>query len=438
MSGMTPMDVTATLPHTALADALDEAREFTDSLLHPLNDHELMRQFTPLQSPLAWDLAHIAHYEELWLVREISGGDATDARFDDVYDAFAHARSERAGLDLLEPSEARRFRRAVRLRALANLDRLDEAPNQRLALDGYAVGLVVQHELQHVETMCQTLQAASGLEYPCTDPPISSVADVAGDVLIPAGPFTMGTSSEPWAYDNEREAHTVDLRAFRIDLTAVTNAAYAEFVASGGYRDRSHWSMAGWEWLREAHAEAPLAWVRNSSGSMRRRFGRLEEIPPSEPVQHVSFHEAEAYARWAGRRLPTEMEWEKAATWTPSDEKLAMPWGDEPHAGRANTGRARFSPAPVGAHPAGASPWGCLGMLGDVWEWTSSTFAAYPGFSAFPYREYSEAFFGDDYRVLRGGSWATHPLIARPTFRNWDRPERRQIFSGFRTARDAF
>jgi iron(II)-dependent oxidoreductase len=154
-------------------------------------------------------------------------------------------------------------------------------------------------------------------------------------------------------------------------------------------------------------------------------------------VQHVSFFEAEAYAAWAGRRLPTEQEWEAAATWTPDGGKLRQPWGDAPHAGRANVGRARFAPAPVGSFPDGVSPCGCHGMIGDVWEWTSSPFQPYPGFAAFPYPEYSAAFFDGGYRVLRGGSWATHPLVARATFRNWDHPQRRQIFSGFRTARDA-
>jgi iron(II)-dependent oxidoreductase len=434
---MTSLEEIIDSRQAALARALAEATEYTDSLLAPLDDDQLMRQFTPLQSPLVWDIAHIAHYEELWLVRKITGGEATDERLDDVYDAFAHSRADRGGLQLLGPGDARAFRASVRERSLDNLDRLEQAADERLALDAYAVGLVMQHELQHAETMCQTLQAAPGLEYPLTDEPEPSAVSAGGDVLVPGGPFELGSSNEPWAYDNEREAHTVDLPAFRIDTTAVTNAAYGEFIGDGGYRERRHWSDAGWEWLRDERAEAPLAWLRNGAGFVRRRFGRIEEIPAGEPVQHVCYFEAEAYASWAGRRLPSEAEWEKAATWTPQGEKLVQPWGDAPHAGRANTGRVRFAPAPVGTYPAGASPWGCHGMLGDVWEWTSSPFTAYPGFSAFPYREYSEVFFGGDYRVLRGGSWATHPYVARATFRNWDHPQRRQIFSGFRTARDA-
>jgi gamma-glutamyl hercynylcysteine S-oxide synthase len=171
---------------------------------------------------------------------------------------------------------------------------------------------------------------------------------------------------------------------------------------------------------------------------MRIRFGRREPLPGAEPVQHVCWFEADAYARWAGKRLPTEAEWEKAATWDRVGEKRRYPWGDEePGDEHANLGQRRFGPAPAGSFPAGASAWGCQQLLGEVWEWTSSDFAPYPGFEAFPYREYSEVFFGSEYKVLRGGSWATHPVVARGTFRNWDYPIRRQIFAGFRCARDA-
>jgi iron(II)-dependent oxidoreductase len=423
----------------AYAASLADARRYTDDLVAPLADDDLVRQHSDLQSPLAWDLAHIAHYEELWLIREITGEAGTDPRYDDLYDAFAHPRAERVALELLTPAEARAFRASVRRRVMARLERLDEAPDPRLAHDGYAVGLVVQHELQHAETMCQTLQAGD-LPYPGAHAPATPTvtpAAVAGDVLVDGGTCVIGTSTEPWAYDNERDAHTVDVPAFRIDVAPVTNAAYAAFIDDGGYRRRRHWTDEGWEWACAERADAPLGWRRAATGFERQRLGRFEPVPAEEPVQHVSWFEAAAYAAWAGRRLPTEVEWEKAATWTADGRKLRHPWGDDVHAGRANVGRVRFAPAPVGTFPDGVSPWGCHGMLGDVWEWTSSPFRPYPGFAPFPYPEYSEAFFDGGYRVLRGGSWATHPLVARATFRNWDHPQRRQIFSGFRTARDA-
>jgi iron(II)-dependent oxidoreductase len=259
-------------------------------------------------------------------------------------------------------------------------------------------------------------------------------------VLVGAGPFTMGTDDLSRAYDNERPAHVVDLPAFWIDTTPVSNHAFQDFVESGGYGEPRWWRPEGWRWRQEANLQHPQFWRREGPSEWSRlRFGYREELPPDEPVQHVCWYEADAYARWAGRRLPTEAEWEKTASWDPSaGRQRPFPWGaaaaDER---RANLGQRHFGPAPVGAYPEGTSATGVLGLLGDVWEWTASDFLPYPGFAAFPYREYSEVFFGSDYKVLRGGSWATHPSAIRTTFRNWDYPIRRQIFAGFRCARDA-
>jgi iron(II)-dependent oxidoreductase len=247
-------------------------------------------------------------------------------------------------------------------------------------------------------------------------------------VLIDGGSFTMGTDAASWAYDNERPAHTVVLEPYRIDTTPVTNRAYEEFVRAGGYDDRRLWSSAGWAWRREAGLTSPGTWAPDGAGGwVRTRFGRTESVPPDEPVQHVCWYEAAAFARWAGARLPTEAEWERAALGSDAAASNLWPVGGAPH---------RWAPAPVGT---GHSPSdaGAFGMLGDVWEWTSSDFHGYPGFTSFPYREYSEVFFGPDYKVLRGGSWATHPAAVRTSFRNWDFPIRRQIFAGFRCARDA-
>jgi iron(II)-dependent oxidoreductase len=250
----------------------------------------------------------------------------------------------------------------------------------------------------------------------------------------------MGTDVDPWAYDNEMPAHEVELAPFWIDTAPVDNASFLGFVGSGGYGDSRWWTEEGWAWRQKAGLEHPQFWQREGAGSWsRRRYGRIEALPLDEPVQHVCWYEADAFARWAGKRLPTEAEWEMAASWdSTARRKLRFPWGDEaPEEHRANLGQRRFGPAPVGAYPAGASPWGCHQMVGDVWEWTSTDFLPYPGFASFPYREYSEVFFGGGYKVLRGGSWATHPVAIRTTFRNWDWPIRRQIFCGFRCARDA-
>jgi iron(II)-dependent oxidoreductase len=379
-------------------------------------------------SPLIWDLAHIGNYEEQWLLREAAGAPAVDASLDDIYDAFRHPRPNRPSLPLLGPVEARRYIAEVRGRVLDTLDVVD-LDGRPLLSGGFVYGMVVQHEHQHDETMLATLQLMDGAGYrPLAPPPPPATIDLAvdGEVTVPAGPFLMGTDDEAWAYDNERPAHVVDLPAFRIDAAPVTNRAYAEFIADGGYDDRRWWGDDGWAWRQEADLRHPGFWRAEGDGGWSRlRFGWREDLPLDEPVQHVCWHEADAYARWAGKRLPTEAEWEKAASGAP---------GAGP--GTANLGGALFRPAPVGAYPSGASRYGCHQMIGDVWEWTSSDFEPYPGFATFPYREYSEVFFGSGYKVLRGGSWATSPAAVRATFRNWDYPIRRQIFAGFRCARD--
>jgi gamma-glutamyl hercynylcysteine S-oxide synthase len=422
---------------SALAAELDGARRRTLELLAPLPDEELVKQHSPLMSPLAWDLAHTGHFEELWLLRRIAGEHASDGRFDRIYDAFESPRAERPALDLLSPPEARAYLADVRSRVLDVLEGVDLDSSDHLLRDAFVYHMIIQHEYQHQETILATLQLRDGA-YPLEDEPEPRVEPPGhAEVLVEGGPFVMGTDDESWAYDNERDAHEVQLPAFWIDTAPITNAAYLEFVEAGGYADRRHWSDEGWAWRTESGAEHPQFWKPDGEWT-RLRFGRIEKLPAGEPVQHVCWFEADAYARWAGKRLPTEAEWEKAATWDPDHGKRRYPWGEadaEPE--HANLGQRRFRPAAAGSFAAGESPSGCRQLLGDVWEWTSSNFLPYPGFEAFPYREYSEVFFGSEYKVLRGGSWATHPVVARATFRNWDYPVRRQIFAGFRCARDA-
>jgi len=416
-----------------IAAALEESRRRTLALLAPVPDDLQHVQVSELMSPLCWDLAHIGHYEELWLVRTLAGAAPSVARYDDVYDAFRHPRRERPSLDILDAVGARAYDATVRARVLDVLDAVDLDDGDPLLTDGFVYGMVVQHEHQHDETLLATLQLMHDFVHPDADgdgtaPRPSSPPSAAfpADVLVAGGSFVMGTDTEPWAYDNERPAHTERIDAFRIDTTAVTNGAYARFVEAGGYDDPACWTEAGWAWRTEAGVRAPQFWTRTADGGWaRRRFGRVEPIPGDEPVQHVCWYEADAYARWTGSRLPTEAEWELAARGSPA--ATANLWREGAH---------RFAPSPVTAGCDRASGCGASGMLGDVWEWTASDFTPYPGFRAFPYREYSEVFFGSEYKVLRGGSWATHPSAARTTFRNWDYPIRRQIFAGFRCARD--
>jgi gamma-glutamyl hercynylcysteine S-oxide synthase len=438
------MDVSTDLKERS-AQALEEVRRRSLSLLEPLDETALRRQHSPLMSPLVWDLAHVGNYEDLWLVRAVGGQCGVDPDLDEIYDAFRHVRAERPRLPLLGPADARRYISRVRGRALDILEGIEFDPAVPLLADGFVIGLVVQHEHQHDETMLATLQLMEGDGYRpvAPAPPAAAVASgAAPEVLVPAGPFAMGTDDEAWAYDNERPRHVVDVPAFWIDTCPVTNAQFQAFMEDGGYQRPELWVAEGWAFQLESRFEAPRFWRRDGAGSWsRNRFGWLEAVPPDEPVQHVSWYEADAFARWRGRRLPTEQEWEKAARWAPTSDAAGprrFPWGDaDPTPERANLGGRHFRPAPAGAYPGGAAPCGAEQLIGDVWEWTASDFEPYPGFVSFPYREYSEVFFGPAYKVLRGGSWATHPSAVRTTFRNWDYPIRRQIFAGFRCARDA-
>jgi iron(II)-dependent oxidoreductase len=417
-----------------IAAELERVRARTLALLAPLSDDVLCRQPSPIVSPLVWDLAHIGHFEELWLVRALGAGGALAARTDDVYDASRHARSERTRLELFTPAEARSYLEQVRERTLATLSSARLEGDDPLLRDAFVYGLVLQHELQHQETMLLTLQLLGPVGYPLPDLGAATTGRQPwGEVRIDGGAAVVGTDDDPWAYDNERPSHEIELAPFWIDAVPVTNGAYAAFVAAGGYEDERLWTADGWRWRCESAVAMPGSWRREGGDAFsRERFGVREPVPEAEPVQHVCAHEADAFARWAGRRLPSEQEWETAAR---SDGR--WPWGDAPPTPeRANLGWQRLSPAAAGSLPAGASAAGVHQLVGDVWEWTSSTFGGWPGFEAFPYREYSEDFFGEGYRVLRGGSWATDPLVARTTFRNWDLPQRRQILAGLRTARD--
>lgn len=426
------------LRRRALA-ALLAARDRTSLLTTCVEEPELIAQHSPLMSPLVWDLAHIGNQEELWLLRAVAGRDAMRPEIDGLYDAFEHPRSERPSLPLLAPAEARGYAAEVRGRAL---DVLESTPFRGSPLTdaGFAFGMIAQHEQQHDETMLITHQLRSGptaltAPDPAPAPPFKGPAEV----LVPGGPFAMGTSTEPWALDNERPAHHRLVPPFYIDTTPVTNADFQRFIADGGYEEQRWWAPAGWDMVRGNGLSAPLFWRREGGQWLRRHFGTVEPVPADEPVLHVSWYEADAYARWAGRRLPTEEEWEKAARHDPaSDRSMRYPWGDaDPTPERANLGQRHLRPAPAGSYPAGESPLGVRQLIGDVWEWTSSDFLPYPGFAAFPYREYSDVFFGGDYKVLRGGAFSVDEVACRGTFRNWDHPVRRQIFSGFRTARDA-
>jgi iron(II)-dependent oxidoreductase len=426
-----------------LSARLEEVRDRTLGLVAPLDDEWVGRTPDPIMSPPAWDLAHIAAYEELWLVTRLSEQRPLHPDLQATYDAFETPRAVRGEIRILDGRESREYMQAVRRAALEVMSHADMSPDgPELTADGFVWAMVAQHEAQHDETLLQTLQLMPpGAYSPCVGalPPGDDRIGAPDPVHIAGGTIVMGAPGAGGALDCEKPAHVRDVAPFRLDRNPVTIGRHLEFIRDGGYHDERLWSTEGWAWRQGEGVEAPLHWQPDGAGGWTRTwFGCTEDVDPAEILCHVSFHEAEAHARWAGGRLPTEHEWEFAARHDPaSPDDAWAPWGHARHDGRANLGQVSFRPSRVGAYPDGVAPTGCAHMMGDVWEWTSTEFDAYPGFRAFPYREYAEPFFRDGYRVLRGGSWATQSVAARTTFRNWDLPQRRQIFSGVRVAWDA-
>jgi len=392
----------------AIAERLGEARERTLLLIEPLTEEQLNRVYSPILSPLVWDLGHIANFEELWLVERVGGREPLRGELGRFYDAIENPRDTRGELPILKGDECLSYLEQVRERTLEVLDEADlDYPDDPLLRDAFIYEMLIAHEHQHNETMLQLIQMVEAYEPVRRDPgPAAEPAPQGPEMIeVDRGEAEVGAGPDGFAYDNERPRHTREVGPFWIDRTPVTNGAFAQF-------------------LDETDAEPPRYWKRDGEGGWGRTcMGRIEPLDPGQPVIHVSWHQADSFARWAGKRLPTEFEWEAAAC------------GADPE--RANLDQLGFGCAPAGAYADGCADCGAVQMIGDVWEWTSSDFRSYPGFEPFPYPEYSQVFFGDEYKVLRGGSWATSSNVIRPTFRNWDLPERSQIFAGFRCARDA-
>jgi iron(II)-dependent oxidoreductase len=377
-------------------------------LLEPLDDEQLNRVYSPILSPLAWDLGHIANFEELWLVQTIGGREPLRGDLGRLYDAIENPRKTRGQLPILRDDELRSYLDQVRERTLDVLDEVElDGADDPLLRDGFIYEMLIAHEHQHNETMLQLLQMVDRYEPAITDP--APAAEPVGDgpemVRVEGGEYEVGAPESGFAYDNERPRHIIELDRFWIDRTPVTNADYVRFVEQTG-------------------ARLPMYWQPDADGGyVRSAMGRSDPLQPQHPVIHVCWEEADAFARWAGKRLPNECEWEAASAGADRE--------------RANLDQLAFGTAPAGAYAEAASDCGAVQTLGDVWEWTATDFRPYPGFEPFPYPEYSQAFFGDTYKVLRGGSWATRRNVIRPSFRSWDLPQRRQIFAGFRCARDA-
>ena len=427
-----------------LIEALREARERTLELIEDLSDEHLMGPRLRIVNPLRWEIGHVAWFQEFWILRHLGGLPPILTHGDSLYDSARVAHDTRWDLPLPSRAETLSYMKQVLERVCDSSDR-----RMRGARDGYDeayfLHLVLFHEQMHAEAITYTRQTLCyrrpqlGLDFQS----VGNVTEaVSGDANIPGGRFVLGASPDQmFVFDNEQRPHEVEVKPFSISKTAVTNGEFAAFVEDGGYTRRELWSEEGWRWRRNAGAEHPVYWERQSNGRwLRRDFDNWVELRDRVAVIHVNWYEADAYCRWAGRRLPTEAEWEMAASCEQSVDggsisgrKRTYPWGDDqPTGDRASLDWRAMGCIEVNALGEGDSAFGCRQMIGNTWEWTSTSFGPYPGFVAGPYKEYSEPWFGD-HKVLRGGCWATRSSLIRNAYRNFYTPDRRDVWAGFRT-----
>ena len=423
-------------PAQMLRQLLLDARSRTLALARDLQPSQLLGPRMSIVNPPLWELGHLAWFQEHWCLRRKKGGAVDDTSImrnaDRLYDSAAVPHDVRWDLPLPRIDETLGYLQTVLERVL---ERVATALDTDLA---YFVQLAALHEEMHCEALTYTRQT---LEY--SAPATAHRAQLGmseetspGDAQIAGGEFMLGADAhDGFVFDNEKWAHPVTLRPFRMARTATTNAEYRAFVEDQGYERRDLWCAEGWQWRQSAAAEHPVYWRKQDGDWYVRRFDCWAPIQPGEPVMHVNWFEANAYCRWAGRRLPSEAEWEyAAATDRPGAvTKRRYPWGDAPPAdAHANLFGVSDSCLDVTAFPRGDSAWGCRQMIGNVWEWTADAFGPYPGFVADPYKEYSQPWFGD-HKVLRGGSFATRAALIRNTWRNFYTPDRRDVYAGFRT-----
>jgi len=415
-----------------LAGELRASREHLTRITGDFDGDRLLGPKLAIVNPPLWELGHVAWFQEYWCLRrkeQDTFADSIVSGADALYDSAKVAHETRWDLPLPDLKATRSYQSEVLERVIRRLER--EPESRELA---YFVQLAIYHEDMHAEAFHYTRQTL-GYENPFQDNEIAPSAHwrTSGDVSLPGGIFLLGASpGRDFVFDNEKWAHEVRIRPFRISRTPVTNAEYSAFVDAGGYSRREWWSEDGWAWRSGERLQAPKYWVKRDGAWVQRRFDGIVPLRPDEPVVHVSWHEARAYCRYANRRLPTEAEWEYAASLDPrAREKLHYPWGSNfPTREQARLESAGITE--VQDYPEGDSPSGCRQMMGNVWEWTASTLDPYPGFVIDPYQEYSEPWFGT-HKVLRGGSFATTRRLIRNTWRNFYTPERYDVFAGFRT-----
>jgi ergothioneine biosynthesis protein EgtB len=413
------MDGNALREAEQLIAAWDRTRRLTLELVRLASDEELRTAFHPDFSPIGWHLGHIATFEAFWVLERTHGESPLSSEYDALFDPRQVAKHLRTTLPSRQ--ELLAYATDVRRRTLDHLRRDAEHPSDAELRRGFFVyRFILMHEQQHAETIATILrmrsherrQDAIGFGEPETVEPINSTSAIE----LAGGVVTIGEDDRLISYDNERPAHEVELKPYEIDAYPVTNAEWLWFVQDGGYRRREWWTPEGWAWLQQSRVRHPWTWEPSDRGFHLKAFTGDAPLLLDHPVEGISAFEAEAYARSVEKRLPTEVEWEHAARQHATAE---------PQIGVRCGGTRERREGP-----------GTFDFVGNVWEWTASTFDGYPGFRAFPYDGYSRAYFDGQHRVLRGGSWATQELIARPGFRNWYPPHWRQMFVGLRCARD--
>jgi iron(II)-dependent oxidoreductase len=396
-----------------LAEQVIDARARSLELVADLSDAQLEVPLVATINPILWELCHLTYFQELWVLRRGAGQEPARPDVDALFDSIAIGHETRWRLPMPSRAQALAYVRGVRDRVLALLER---GVDQRLR---YLITYAIFHEDMHAEALTYTRQT---LGYP---PPrlglprgtIQTNGEARGDVELAGGPFLLGAPREcEFCFDNEKWAHQVEVAPFAIARCAVTEGEFEAFVRERGYERRELWSELGWRWRESLGAELPLYWRRAGAQLERRWFDRWIPIDPARAMCHVCWYEAEAFCRWAKRRLPTEAEWEFAAIHAAS--------------GPANLDWSAMGPVAANA----GTGEGCRQMIGNVWEWTATTFAPYPGFVADMYEDYSQTSFHTR-KVLRGGCWATRARLIRPTWRNFFQPARRDVFAGFRTCR---
>lgn len=406
--------------------SLRDARERTRALADDLTGEQLTVPRLEIINPILWELGHIAYFAEFWILRGLLGREPFVDGADALYDSAKVAHDDRWSLPLPDRAATLAFMQHE-LDAVA-----DAAPTlDRDKRAAYFYRLALHHEDMHAEALVYTRQilAYAAPSFATREPPRAGA--LPGDVRVPGGRYRIGAVPEDgFVFDNEKWAHDVELAPFEIARAPVTNAEFRAFVQDGGYRKQALWSQAGWAWRVDEDASRPVYW--NDECTQRRFFDRTIPLHDHEPVCNVNAFEAQAYCAWAGRRLPAEAEWETAAT---GGSRRRFPWGDnDPDAQTANADGVYAGVCDVAAFERGDSPTGCRQMLGNVWEWTSTVFDAYPGFAPDPYKEYSEPWFGT-HQVLRGGAWTTRTRLVTTRWRNFYRPHRRDIMTGFRTVK---